>query len=366
MIRHHDWPADRQHADLHPGRASPARAHWCARRAVHRRRGPGARLPDRPELTAERFVRRPFAGEPGAACTSTGDLGRCWPDGSIEFLGRADTRSRSAGFRIELGEIEARLTQAPGVREAVVLAREDAPGDKRLVAYVVGEAEETRRSRGAARAPECEPARVHGARAFVAWRAAADSQRQTRPPGAAGAGRRSLGAGAATRRRWAKSKTTLAEIWSELLHVERVGRHDHFFELGGHSLLAVQLVERLRRHQLQIELLTVFDAPSLQAMASRIKQEQVQALPYEVVPLRTDGSRRPLFLFHPGGGSVEAYERLSRFIDADVPIYAIRADLDAFDGSPTVEDLAARYARLIRSVQSEGRYRLAGWSLGDP
>jgi hypothetical protein len=126
----------------------------------------------------------------------------------------------------------------------------------------------------------------------------------------------------------------------------------------------VQLVERLRRHQLQIELLAVFDSPSLQAMASRIKQEQVQALPYAVVPLRTDGSRRPLFLFHPAGGSVAAYERLSRFIDADVPIYAIRANLDAFDGSVTVEDLAARYARLIRSVQAEGRYRLAGWRWG--
>ena len=266
---------------------------------------------NRPELTAERFLPDPFASEPGARMYKTGDLGRWLADGTIEFLGRNDFQVKIRGFRIELGEIEARLAEAPGMREAVVLAREDSPGRQAPGGLC--------RGRGRGHAPGAgHAARALGASlpeymlpgAFVALEKLpltpnGKLDRQALPaPEDEALVQRSYEAPVG------EIEVTLAHLWSDLLHVERVGRHDHFFELGGHSLLAVQLVERLRRHQLQIELLTVFDAPSLQAMASRIKQEQVQALPYEVVPVRTDGSRRPLFLFHPGGGSVAAYERL--------------------------------------------------------
>ena len=108
---------------------------------------------NRPELTSERFLRDPFVDEPGARMYRTGDLGRWLPDGNIEFLGRNDFQVKIRGFRIELGEIEARLSEHPGVREAVVIAREDTPGDKRLVAYYTSAGEEG--SLGA------EPLRAH-------------------------------------------------------------------------------------------------------------------------------------------------------------------------------------------------------------
>ena len=125
---------------------------------------------NRPELTAEKFLSDPFSDEPGARMYRTGDLGRYLPDGNIEFLGRNDSQVKIRGFRIELGEIEARLAEHPAVHEAVVLAREDAPGDKRLVAYytAAGEQEE----------PEAEDLRQHLAQrlpdymvpaAYVRW-----------------------------------------------------------------------------------------------------------------------------------------------------------------------------------------------------
>ena len=117
---------------------------------------------NRPELTAERFLADPFATEPRARMYQTGDLARCWPDGNIEYLGRNDQQVKIRGFRIELGEIEARLAEHPGVREAVVLAREDVPGDKRLVAYIT--AEEVRRQQHGAAEPDADSLRAHLAR----------------------------------------------------------------------------------------------------------------------------------------------------------------------------------------------------------
>ncbi|XSS66377.1 non-ribosomal peptide synthase/polyketide synthase [Pseudomonas sp. B11] len=225
---------------------------------------------NRPELNAERFIADPFSGRPGARLYKTGDLGRRLADGSIDYLGRNDDQVKIRGFRIELGEIEARLAACDGVREAVVIAREDTPGDKRLVAYVIGEE---------GMAPNAADLRtqllVHLAEYMVP---AAFVMLDSFPLTTNGKlDRKALpapDADALARRQYEAPQgaveTAIATIWQDLLNVEQVGRQDHFFELGGHSLLAVKLIERMRQVGLGADVRVLFGQPTLAALASAV------------------------------------------------------------------------------------------------
>ena len=200
----------------------------------------------RADLTAERFLPDPFGGA-GARLYRTGDLARHRADGDIEFLGRIDHQVKIRGFRIELGEIEAALSRIAGVREAAVLAREDQPGDKRLVAYVAGR-EGTTPAAGELRAAlQAHLPDYMLPSAFVTLDAL--------PLTANGkVDRKALPApdlGALQAHRYVAPRTAteaaLCRIWAQTLGLERVGVEDNFFELGGHSLLAVQVISRIRR-----------------------------------------------------------------------------------------------------------------------
>jgi amino acid adenylation domain-containing protein len=222
----------------------------------------------RPELTAERFVRDPFTAEAGARMYRTGDLGRRLADGNIEFLGRNDFQVKIRGFRIELGEIEARLSEHEGVQEAVVLAREDTPGDKRLVAYY------TARKQNSVGAQEL---RAHVAAKLPEYMVpAAYVKLESLPLTPNGKlNRKALlapeGDAYVMRQYEAPQGTTeelLAGIWAQLLHLDRVGRNDNFFELGGHSLMAVTLVERLAQAGLKADVRALFTTPTLAELAA--------------------------------------------------------------------------------------------------
>jgi len=228
----------------------------------------------RPDQTAERFVADPFSGEPGARLYRTGDLARWLADGSIEFLGRTDFQAKVRGFRIEPGEVEARLLEHPGVRDAVVLVREDTPGEKRLVAYVVGEetaGAEVLRAHASATLPEYMVPAAYVRLDALPLNANGKLDRRALPAPEGGAY-----AARAYEAPEGETERALAEIWSELLGIDRVGRRDNFFELGGHSLLATRLVVRIR-HEMDVELAlrAVFETPVLSRLAEQVLRAQL-------------------------------------------------------------------------------------------
>lgn len=281
----------------------------------------------RPELTAERFLRNPFVADQQERMYRTGDVGRWRADGSIEYAGRNDHQVKIRGFRIELGEIETVLVRHDQITEAVVIVREDLPGERRLVAYVVLDTEEstgtlsTESLREALKAALPEymvpsafvvldgiPLTQNGKldwRALPAPELGADATRQFEPPRG-------------------EVEEILAAVWHGLLHAERVGRHDNFFQLGGHSLLIMQMLERLRRVGLATEVRRVFESPTLAELASVLTSEVVGniAVPPNLIPAGCEAiepSMLPLIELEPA--------HISQIVRA-VP-----------DGAPNIQDI---------------------------
>jgi amino acid adenylation domain-containing protein/non-ribosomal peptide synthase protein (TIGR01720 family) len=222
---------------------------------------------NRPDLTAEKFVPNPFVAG-GCRLYKTGDLARWQPSGNLEYLGRIDFQVKVHGFRIELGEIESALSQHPDVRQTVVVACEDHPGDKRLVAYIV--------PRASAELPVGELRSALKTRlpdymlpnAFVFL-----DQLPLTPNGKID--RKALpspepGAGLATAYVAPRSELEqiISQVWAETLQVEKVGVNDNFFELGGHSLLVTRIHSHLReRLKRDLKMVTLFQYPTVSALA---------------------------------------------------------------------------------------------------
>ncbi len=239
---------------------------------------------NREALTAERFLDNPFSTAPGARLYRTGDLG-CWlADGSLEYLGRNDEQVKIRGFRIELGEIEAQLVACDGVQDAMLLVREDEPGDKRLVAYVIGTAgveldathlrEQLRLSLAEYMLPS----------AFVSLEAFPLTANGKLDRKALPAPDRSAVASRGYEAPEGDTEMAIARIWQDLLQLEQVGRHDHFFELGGHSLLAVKLIERMRQIDLVADVRVLFSQPTLSALAAAVGGKGAVEVPANLIP----------------------------------------------------------------------------------
>jgi len=228
---------------------------------------------NRPELTAERFIPHPYSTNPGARLYQTGDLARYGSDGDIEYLGRIDQQVKIRGFRIELGEIEAVMRSHPAIRDVVVVAREDEPGEKRLVGYFVAAMEMSLTIDDLRSYLKETLAEYMIPTSFVILdhmplTAQGKVDRKALP--APDSARPYLQEEFVAPRTWQEQK--LAEIWSQYLGVDPIGIHDNFFVLGGHSLLATQLISQIREvFKVELPLRALFEAPTIAALGERVE-----------------------------------------------------------------------------------------------
>jgi amino acid adenylation domain-containing protein len=323
---------------------------------------------NRPELTADRFLRDPFSENPEARMYKTGDLGRWLPDGSIEYLGRNDFQVKIRGFRIELGEIEAKLVQCDGVREAVVVAREDGPGDKRLVAYLVAQEGTVLSVTDLREALSRHLPEYMFPSAFVPLESLPLTSNGKLDRKALPAPDALLLASREYEAPQGELEETLAVLWQNLLRAPRVGRHDNFFELGGHSLLVVQFIHRLQATTpYHVTVRDLFQHPSLSALAAHIvTPAQTDTAWSPLLPL-TEGKELPVLYGVSGIGMTAAsWQPVAEALrgQAAVRIFEPRG----LDGTQpfcnSMAEIVEVNLQAMLADDPEGPYWLAGHSFG--
>jgi amino acid adenylation domain-containing protein len=317
----------------------------------------------RPELTTEKFVAHPFRDrESGARLYRTGDLARFRTNGELECLGRIDNQVKVRGFRIELEEIESVLAQYPGVRQSVVVAREDTPGDKRLVGYVVVHQAQSlgvdalreflRQSLPDYMVPsqleflESLPLTPNGKvnrKALPKPRQSVVSQKEQVAP------RNSI-------------ESQLLKIWESVLGIRTVGVRENFFELGGHSLLVAKLLRRIEHtFGKKLSMAAIFEAPTVEQQASVLSDTSALRWPSALAPIQPAGSRPPFFCFGFGAGPV--FRTLAGRLGPDQPLVGVDPTLLEASQVPApyrMEDIAAGLAKQMRELQPVGPYYLGG------
>jgi amino acid adenylation domain-containing protein len=321
-----------------------------------------------PELNAERFIPDPFSVEPGSKLYKTGDLVRYYECGTVQFLNRVDSQVKIRGFRIELGEIESVISQIPGIKENVVITRENDNREKMLVAYYVSDrnaklVESELRQFMRLKLPDYM---IPGAFISMEKLPLTANNKIDRKALPEPSSIPSLSA-----KEYVEPETltekTLAKIWSSILQIEKIGVTDDFFEIGGHSMIAVTMIIRIEKEfGIRLPLATLFDKSTVQQLARVIENGIEPDKWRSLVSLRPTGSRKPLFLIHGLGLNVLLYTTVINYLDPEQPVYGLQAKgLNGIDKPlETIEEIAAYYISEIMTVDTEGPYQLAGYSLG--
>ncbi len=323
---------------------------------------------NRLDLTNEKFLPNPFGQQgSGARLYKTGDLARYRADGEIECLGRIDNQVKVRGFRIELGEIESLLSEYPDVRQNVVVAREDAPGDKRLVAYVVVDqghslAEDALREFLKQKLPDYMlPSRFIFLDALpLTPNGKVDRKALPAPTQVVFAQQNEYVAARNA------IESQLVKIWESVLNIRPVGVKESFFELGGHSLLVGKLLRRIEQaFGNRLSMAAIFDARTIEQQASMLRSGSALLRHSAVVAVQPAGSKPPFFCFGFNAGPI--FLPLAQRLGSDQPLLGVDPTLlrDNELTSPfSVESIAASLVRQIRELQPEGPYYLGGFCGG--
>lgn len=319
---------------------------------------------NQPELTAKSFIINPF--EAGERLYKTGDLAKWGANENIEFLGRIDDQVKIRGYRIEIGEIENTLRESQDVKQCVVTTLDDEAAGKRLVAYVVTDDnfnKESIRQNLLLKLPEYMvprtiikidhiPLTPNGKvdkKALLQIQDLTESEKTVFIPPQT------------------KEQQMIADVWATNLGLKEISITDDFFELGGHSLIAVKVMSIIEKMTgKRLPLATLFENSTVERLAKLIGANDQEIKWNSLVPIKTAGTKKPVYLIHGGGLNTLVFKSMSTYMDPDQPVYALQAL--GLNGKTTlyfsIEEIAAKYISEILQVDPEGPYLIAGYSLG--
>ncbi|SDX08775.1 amino acid adenylation domain-containing protein [Marininema mesophilum] len=324
---------------------------------------------NRPDLTEERFIANPFSDDSSLRLYKTGDRVRRLPDGNLEFIGRMDDQIEIRGFRIEQGEIEANLCRHPLIEAAAVITLDDSSNEKSLAVYYVpseGQEVNTKELRKHLNdfLPEYMipslyvplkslPLTLNGK---IDRKKLASLELPSTSTNSTYVGPRD------------QYELEVVRIWEEVLERQNISIHDNFFEVGGHSLKVLDIMIAIQKqYQVTIPIHIFLGTPTIVHICNYLRNGHDETKPSCLVQLNKEvGTKRPLFLIHPGGGSVLPYYKFVKALGFEQQVYGLQSVGFESDEQPlnTISQMADRYVSEIRQAFPQGPYRIAGWSLG--
>ncbi|GAB3992312.1 hypothetical protein GCM10028807_25120 [Spirosoma daeguense] len=327
---------------------------------------------NRPELTKEKFVPNLFDTSKKTKMYRTGDLGKFMSNGEIHCLGRIDQQVKIRGYRVELGEVEHALVTQTGIKDAVVMAREDRPGDQRLVAYLVTEPF-LKTDAFLAQVPAW---RIKLQDLLPTYMVPSDFvsleklpvtpngkiDRKALPKPSSFAANKGVKAEPVT-----ETEKLIARIWAEGLGLDEVGIDSDFFELGGHSMIAVQVMTQLEKETgRRLPLSTLLTYPTIRKLAQLVQTEEPPTAWKSLVPIKPQGSKVPIYIIHGIGLNLLNFSSLVNYMDAEQPIYGLQArGLDGVEEPlDNMEAIASTYLSEVLEQNPDGPYAIAGYSFG--